>query len=389
MRRARGRRRFLAATGAVTAGVALGARSTLGAPEKPETVRCGFVGVGGRGTALLRAVVKVPGVEVAGVCDTDPEARERARAIIQEAGGAKPDEFEQWKELLDRDDIPALVSALPCDLHYPLYRDALVAGKHLYGEKPLCLAVKHADDLIARVREAGTVFQIGFQRRFNPVLQTAVKAFQEGIIGKPFEGRGVRYGTGGPYRRPGEWFSFRERSGDWMLEQAVHQWDAFNWALGELPESAYGTGHQDLFKDQDPERNVSDYYSAIIKYRNGLRLTWAHTWVAPPHSHFTGIREQLIGPRGGIDLSQALVAFRRGKAPEGRTSGSLVPGGETGNRTESAVADFFRCVRDGTPPRVGVKEGRNATLFGLLVRKAVYEERVVTMDEVLAEHAGA
>ena len=310
---------------------------------------------------------------------------QRACDLVEEAHGKRPHEYKGWTELLNQDDIPAVISALPCDLHYHLYRDALIAGKHLYGEKPMCLTVAHANDLVKQSREAGTVFQIGFQRRFSNRYRASVKAFRSGIIGKPFDGRGVRFGSGGPFRKPGEWFSFRARSGDWMLEQAVHHWDGLTWALGELPDSAFGTGRQDIFKDWDPKRDVSDYYSAIIKYKSGLTLTWTHTWASPPNRHFGGMHEHLVGPKGAIDLGGGLVAFRKGSSPDGRSTHELAPEEERQDTTLPALTDFFDCVRERRAPFVGVEDGRNATLFGLLVRKAVYEERTVRMEEILTE----
>lgn len=377
------RRGFLAKSGTTAAGLTLGLGSGALAAPSFRTIRCGFVGVGHRGTTLLRSTVQVPGVDVVAICDLDSEHRQRACGVVEKAGGTKPDELDDWKKLLERDDIQTVVSALPCDLHYPLYRDALAAGKHLYGEKPLCLSVEHADDLVERARKAGTVFQIGFQRRFSNLYQASVEAFKSGIIGDaPFEGRGVRFGTGGPFRKPGEWFSFRKRSGDWMLEQAVHHWDALTWALGELPVSAYGTGRQDIFKDWDPARDVSDYYTAIMKYPSGLTFTWTHTWASPPDNHFSGSHEQVIGAKGGIDLSAGYVAFRKGASPDGKTSRRFAPK-EIGNRTQLALESFFDCVQTGKKPVVGVEDGRRATLYGLLVRQAVYEERTVKMEELL------
>ena len=385
-RRSLSRRGFLEEGGLAAAGLALGLGARTARAEDARTVRCGFVGVGNRGTTLLKATVGVPGVQVACICDLDAEHRRRASGIVEGAGGEKPDQLDDWKKLLARDDIEAVVSALPCDLHYPLYRDAIDAGKHLYGEKPMCLTVAHADDLVERVKKAGTVFQIGFQRRFSNLLRASINACHEGIVGEPYEARGVRFGSGGPFREPGEWFSFRERSGDWMLEQAVHHWDAFNWAFGELPVSAYGTGKQDLFKDWDPERDVSDYYTAIIKYRSGLTLTWTHTWASPPDRKFGGMHEQLVGPKGAIELLDGHVAFRKGGSQDGRPSRKLAPD-EVGDRTELALTGFFDCVRTGKKPFVGVEDGRAATLFGLLVRQAVYAERAVTMEEILSGEA--
>lgn len=372
------RRDFLAASAMAAAGLTSG----LAGAGQP-TIRCGFVGVGNRGSTLLRNVLKIEGVEVVAICDTHGEDRKKACDSVEQQQKKRPEEYEGWNKLLERDDIAAVVSALPCNLHYPLYRDALVAGKHLYGEKPMVLEVSHADDLVKRARKAGTVFQVGYQRRFSTGYRASVKAMRAGIIGKPFEGRGIRYGSGGPYRKPGEWFSFRKRSGDWMLEQAVHHWDGLNWALDELPASAYGAGHQDLFKDWDPQRDVSDYYTAVINYKSGLTFSWGHTWASPPDSHFRGMHEHLVGPKGAIDLAEGYVAFRKDQSPDGKSTRKLAPEVGEENITLLALTDFFDCVRTGRAPFVSVEEGRKATLFGLLVRTAVYRKAVVTMDEIL------
>jgi predicted dehydrogenase len=369
------RRTVLAAAAATGISV-----SSMSGAQDTRTVRCGFVGVGGRGTALLGATLKVEGVEVPAICDLDPQARTRASESIQKTGQRKPDELEDWKQLLAREDLNAVVAALPCDLHYPMYRDALLAGKHLYGEKPMCLTVEHADALVKLAETTGKVVQIGYQRRFGTQLKEAVRLFKEGITGPPFDGRGGRFSSA-MLRKPGEWFSFKERSGDWMLEQAVHNWDVLNWALGELPQSAYGAGKQDVFKDLDPHRNVSDYYTATLRYKSGLPYTWVHNWLAPPHPLFTTTYEELIGPKAGIDFAKGFIAFQRGKDSGEPTR--QIPAVEREDITLLALQGFFRCVRTGEKPLVGVKEGRDATLVGLLVRKAVYVNRIVTMDVVL------
>ena len=93
------RRGFLTSGGATAAGIALGASAVQATDEK--TIRCGFVGVGHRGSTLLKAVVGIPGVQVVGICDTDASHRERASRLVESAGGSKPDQFDDWSKLLD------------------------------------------------------------------------------------------------------------------------------------------------------------------------------------------------------------------------------------------------------------------------------------------------
>jgi myo-inositol 2-dehydrogenase / D-chiro-inositol 1-dehydrogenase len=371
------RRDFLTLSGAAVAGLANPSEAQPAAQER-KTVRVGFVGVGGRGTALLRSTVKVPGVEVAVICDLDSQARLKASEFVQSTQNRKPDETEDWKKLLERQDVAAVVSALPCHLHYACYRDALAARKHLYAEKPLCLTVADANALVKQAEAAGVVVQVGFQRRFGKQLQTSVRMVRDGSIGTPYDGRGGRFATQ-PIREPGEWFSFREKSGDWMLEQAVHNWDVLNWALGELPVSAVGFGRQDLWKAKDPQRDVSDYYTATLHYRNGLNYTWVHSWLTPPDPVFNTTYEQLIGPKGAVDFAKGVVAYM----PGGTEKGIQIEKDANRDTTEAALESFMECIRTGAKPVVGVKEGRDAVLVGLLVRKAVYEGRLVRMEEIL------
>src|SRR5213593_1587208 len=89
--------------------------ASLGIPSfaAQDPVRCGFVGVGSRGTDLLNAVLKVPSVDVVAICDIDPANRGKACDRVAAAGGRKrPDEIGDWRKLLDRKDITAVVAAL-------------------------------------------------------------------------------------------------------------------------------------------------------------------------------------------------------------------------------------------------------------------------------------
>ena len=127
------RRAFLA-----SAAVATAAASRLSAADG-DRLRVGFVGVGGRGTALLRNFLEAKLGDVVAVCDIKPEHAKRAATLITGAGQKEPTLIDDWKKLLEEKDVQAVVSALPCDLHAACYLDVIAAGKDLYGEKPMCL----------------------------------------------------------------------------------------------------------------------------------------------------------------------------------------------------------------------------------------------------------
>ena len=124
-----------------------------GIDAEASPVRMGVIGVGNRGTALLRALLELPGTPIVAVCDFEPKHRQRGQGIVEKARGQRPDAYDDPRRVLDRPDIDAVVVAVPCDAHEAVYRDAIMAGKHLYAEKPLALSLAGCDRLIAEAAE--------------------------------------------------------------------------------------------------------------------------------------------------------------------------------------------------------------------------------------------
>lgn len=381
----------LAALGGCAAGQpGEGLRVVAGPRPKPvgKIINIGMIGAGGRGMGLLNTMLRQDDIEVAvkAVADPHPPHLERAVKAVADAGGKTPDAYDgpdDWRDkMLGRDDIHALLIAVPCYLHAKMYLGAFAAGKHYYGEKPMCLTVKEADALVAaQKRNPDVVAWIGFQRRGDQKYHDGIKHIHDGLLGDLIGGYGAWNISGGPLGLPSVhvWFGRRKLSGDWMLEQACHTWDIFNWVANGLPEAATGSGRTDLFKHLDPDRDVHDFYNAIVKYPDFL-LDFEHSWVMPRTDRegvFNGVFERVMGQQGGIDLSGGRF-FPREK-------GDILEFSHGVNADREAMLSFLRSIREGTPAVSGVENGRTATLTGLLVRKAVETGRWVTMKEILAE----
>ena len=346
--------------------------------QESREIRCGFIGVGGRGTALLRETLKISNISVAAVCDINVDHLNRALGMVQEARGTKPDGYSagphDYRRLLERKDLEAVVIATPCNWHAPMYLDAIAAGKHMYGEKPMCIAVKEANDIVKAARAAPKlVVQIGFQRRANPHYQEAITLIRLGEIGDLLEGRVAWLNSWGPLRG---WFSKRAESGDWVIEQACHTWDVLNWVTASHPVRAYALGRADIYNAEEPGRDVNDYYAAILEYPGRFIVIAAHSWVCPEDGAFTGVYERVVGRKGGCDLGGGRFVYRdKGKQP--RVVGQGV------NDTSESLRSFFESVANGRRPISGVINGRDATLVGLMIRKAYDERRVVTWEEIV------
>ena len=149
------RRRFLGCSAAASLALSQGNLAEAAAGDaEARPVRLGVIGVGNRGTALLRALLEVPGTPIVAVCDREPKHRQRGQGIVEKARGLKPEAYDDPRRVLDRADVDAVIVALPCDLHETVYGDAIAAGKHIYAEKPLALTLAGCDRLIAEAEQS-------------------------------------------------------------------------------------------------------------------------------------------------------------------------------------------------------------------------------------------
>uniref|UniRef100_UPI0040492CFD Gfo/Idh/MocA family protein n=1 Tax=Candidatus Fervidibacter sp. TaxID=3100871 RepID=UPI0040492CFD len=368
-----GRRGFLKGTTAV----ALGALAARGNAQQGE-LRCAFIGVGGRGTSLLRETLKLSSIRIVAICDINQQNRDRAVSIVQEAQGHRPDSLGEkgpfhYRELLERKDVDCLVIATPCNWHAVMYVDALNAGKHFYGEKPIAITMNEVRTILeARKKNPKVVVQIGFQWGAHQGRADIVRKVQEGMIGELLEGRFHRYNSWGSL---GRWFNKREFSGDWMLEQAVHEFNLMWWVVKTHPVACYAVGRKNVIEPQNTERNVTDYYTAVLEYPNGLIVHYSHGWISP--QGFTGMATHFIGTNGAVDLLGAYIILReKGE----RISGQGQPGD-----TLEHLSNFFDAVRKGDPNAVycGVDNGVAASYIGLLIRLSLDKKQRVTFDELM------
>ncbi len=172
-----GRRTFLK-TAALAAGATVAPPSVLGANNR---LRFGVIGCGGMGTGHLGALVRrgeADNLQVTAVCDVYQRRLTRAKGIGRCEG------YLDYRRLLERDDVDAVLIATPDHWHARIAIDALAAGKHVYCEKPMTHTVEQAIALRNRVRASRQVFQVGPQGTGNDSYWQAHQAIRSGRLGK-------------------------------------------------------------------------------------------------------------------------------------------------------------------------------------------------------------
>ena len=197
------RRSFLKAT--LAAGVAplfLPARVWSAETKPNDRLTLGFIGIGKQMHGHLGGFIGKDETQAVAVCDVDTTRRNDGKRIVEEGYAKKAGvdfkgcaAYTDFRELLARKDIDAVVIATPDHWHAPIAIAAAAAGKDIYCEKPLTNTVHEARALVDAVRKNGRVFQTGSQQRSSREFRVACELVRQGRIGKVER---VTAGFGGP-----------------------------------------------------------------------------------------------------------------------------------------------------------------------------------------------
>lgn len=395
------RRTFLKASGLLATGAAFGGLS--GEARGAELVRLGVIGTGDRGSGLLHVLDQISGFRVVACCDILPFRLERGLALAGEGCAGLTD----YRRLLERRDVDAVIVATPLSLHHEMAAAALEAGKHVYCEKTMTYRIEEALDLVSRAARTGTVFQVGYQYRYLPLYERIAAMVREGYIGQVTNVY-LQWNRNGDWRRPVpdptdeelerliNWRMYREYSGGLLAELSSHQIDFVNWIFDLHPLRVTGFGGIDYWQDG---RETFDNVNVVLEYPGGMKVN-AVCLTANAHD---GYLMELRGSRGTIEVrvSEALLYAERPNARETgivdgvsgatRTAfsrGEGVPivaeGSKSGwEGTHYALAAFRRSIVDGGEPSSNVRTGARSAISVRLAIDAVREGGVQTWSEEL------
>ncbi len=356
---------------------AAAAAANLAAQDAAPPVGTGFIGTGNRGTYLLQNVLRVPGAKVVALCDLKPDRLDKAASL---AARDNPATFTDYHRLLERKDVTAVFIASPCDLHVEMAIAALKAGKHVYCEKPAGITPESINELIKVARASSTVFQVGQQMRSMPRLKQVMARLSEGMLGKIIMMKAQRHASddldhNGP---SADWFFNARRSGDVIVEMAVHNLDVCNWAIGSRPERAAGFGGALLWANDPPGRTNMDGYTLSYDYANGVKLSFTQVFFHPNGMPNNGQYWHLYGTEGAVDIGGATFYPRaRGAKPV-----VLVEPGGARPTGEPHIAAFYECIRTGAKPPADITIGATGALTAILGREAIYRKRVMTWSDL-------
>ena len=304
------RREFLKNIGMTGAGVLLAASPWLSAFSEAvntsnEKCRLGVIGPGSRGRFLMSFLVQNPKVDIVALCDIYQPSIDEALKLAPKAKV-----YGDYRELLENNNIDAILVATPLSSHCKIVMDAFDAGKHVFCEKTIGFTMEECFRMYNKHRSTGKIFFTGQQRLFGPRYIKAMEMIHAGTFGEINAIRTFWY-RNGDWRRPVpsanlerqiNWRLYKEYSKGLMTELACHQLQIGSWALNKLPEKVMGHGAITYWKDG---REVYDNVSCLYVFDDGVKMTFDSVI----SNQFYGLEEQIMGNLGTVEPEKGKYYF--------------------------------------------------------------------------------
>ncbi len=407
------RRVFSASAFTAATAASLAPGGVLGANEQ---VRLGFIGVGNRGCQLLRGFLPHADAKIVALCDVyepylsgrydrlDPRFAGLGKRIAQMP--KLPEDVVRVKDfrtILDRKDVDAVVIATPDHWHAIQTISACKAGKDVYIEKPLSMTIVEGRAMVEEARRNNRVVQVGTHRRSSRMYAGLAELVRSGAIGKVTVARAAftsNMATAGighsPVSEPPEgldwdlwlgprparpfqatimpykfrwWSLYSSQIANW----GVHYFDAIRWLTGELaPESV--SAHGGRF-GVDDDRTVPDTAEVIFEHSSGMLTLF---------SHHEANGQPMLGRRAEIELQGTIgtlyvagdryeIVPERGGAfqdPAPKRKEEVFKASDR-DLDQQAARDFLDCVRSRKRPNADIEEGHRSTTFAHLANIAL------------------
>ncbi len=411
------RRSFLKKVSAVSAAPFILPACVWTAKHKPnDRIVMGFIGMGKQNRGLLRNFLSHKTCRVVAVCDVDTTRREDAQQQVNRfyterprLGSADCDAYNDFRDVIARDDINAVCIATPDHWHAIPVIAALETGKDVYCEKPLTHNIHEAVEIIRAVEKHGRVLQTGSMQRSMQEFRVACELVRNGAIGKidrvecsfgppgrpcdlpeePMEpGLDWEMWVGPAPMRPynsvlsprglhdhfPDWRSYKEFGGGMVCDWGAHHLDIAQWGLG-MDDS----GPIEVRPPDDPKAD----HGAVLYYDKGIKVI-----------HAPGFGAHFFGSEGEVKVNRGRFEFyRNGKKVAGfvdREADGSLPA--TLRRVESEylsdakiklyrstnhIRDFLDCVKSRTKPITSEEVGGRSAICCHLMNQAYYNHAVI------------
>ncbi len=374
-----------------------------------DTIRLGIIGLGRQSVFLVNGFQEIPGIKIVAGSDVYGIKRERFELMVKEHQREKQlnieaDTYEDYQNIIDRDDIDAVIIATPDHWHALQTLDACRAGKDVYLEKPLTYTIEEGSRIVGEVRANNIILGVGSQQRSDPNFQHAVNLARDGRLGAI---KRINAWVGPPpdsYDLPEErpphdlnwdkwvgpiqyihyhpdlnppislnprqdetfwarWRFFKETGGGYMTDWGAHNFDIAQWALGRdesgpvrvIPAGHEGRDHVSFIYDDDIEVINAPFTD---DERFGVKILGDDAW--------------FVVKRGFVEASDDSLL------PAQQETDDDVPY-ETGT---PHLVNFIEALRSRRDPIATAEIGHRSNTVGVLGNIATFLDRPLRWDPV-------
>jgi len=409
-----GRRNFLKVIAGAPALVAIGAAALTSGPLKGGPVKAALIGTGDMGTGHLRNIRK-EFMDMRVLCDINPRRRAAASDLMVTNGWPKPKEYDDWHQMLEKEDLEMVLIATPLWTHAEIAIGCLNAGKHVLCEKMIAKNEDDARRMMEAARRNNRLLEIGYQRYYNPTyIASYENIIKPGLLGDVYYAR-TAWHRNSDWRRKEEapanfdgskwgypdwehllnWRMYRKYSEGLMAELGSHKMAVVNWFLNDAPTAVSTYGTIARYKDG---REVNDHVYATYEYPGGRSATFTSI----ESNAFDNAYEMFMGTKGTLILENENEAylFNEGgretkvevsqQTPGPVTDASATKPGDTTGRTVNAPAgntgtdrniayqnekaEFCAAIRTGSPLRCGPERAIKTATACLMANRSADEK---------------
>ncbi len=384
--------------GSVAAAAAASFPSGVHAQGKnTDEIRVALVGCGGRGTgAASQAIQAGDRIKLHAMADIDAGQIQRSREILTKAHQDKvnipPDRqiigLDAYRRVMSMDEVDAVILTTPPGFRPIHFQAAIEAGKHAFMEKPVAVDGPGVRQVLAAAQVAGQKglkVGVGLNRRHSPLHEEVVGRLHDGEIGELHTIRlyNCRNGVGHHHtRQPGEteleyqvrnWYYFTWTSGDFIVEQSVHDYDVVRWLKGDAnPLQCQGQGGR-LVRNGADYGHIYDHFDVEYEFADG-------SLVATQHRHIPGcwsfFGEKITGTNGTAELAAKARGFIQPRGAEQTRYR------ESGNSYQIEHDRLFRAIRENLDHNEA-ERGALSSLMAIMGREAAYTGQMVTWEDAL------
>lgn len=334
-------------------------------------IKVGIIGAGRIGKVHGESITNfVPSAVVKAIAD--PYLNDEMKKWAEQMGIENV--YEDYHDILNDDEIEAVLVCSSTDTHSSISIEAVEAGKHVFCEKPIDHDLDRIDAVLKAVEKAGVKYQVGFNRRFDHNFKAVKKAVVDGHIGEPHI---IKITSRDPEAPPAEYVKV---SGGMFLDMTIHDFDMVRYLSGSEVEEVHAYG-QVLVDPAIGEAGDIDTAVVTMKLKNGALAVIDNSREA---AYGYDQRAEVFGSKGSVAVqndknSTAIISTKDGISSEKPLYFFL-------ERYMQSFADemkaFVEAIVEDTEVPVNAHDGLAPVLIGLAAKKSLVEKRPVKISEI-------